>query len=35
MKLKFHQIIPNYTWVESVDDADGFIPQKRLGFLVK
>ena len=29
------QISSDYTWVESVDDADGFIPQKRLGFLVK
>ena len=24
-----------YKWIESPDDADGFIPQKRLGFMVK
>lgn len=24
-----------YTWIESFDDADGFIEQKRLGFFVK
>jgi hypothetical protein len=29
------QISSEYTWIESEDDADGFIPQKRLGFFVK
>lgn len=29
------QIPDDYHWISSIDDADGFIPQKRLGFFVK